>query len=118
MADYNLLDRMDYVGQRLAQIASKPITYSRADKTVSIPNATFGRTASGELDGYGNVSIIEQRQDFIFDASALESLFPPKHGDVIIYNGKRYEVLVLNGRTYQYTTPTHKRIRVFTKQLS
>lgn len=116
----DLQDRLDYAGQRMNDLNSVAITYSRGGKAVSIENANAVASDVLEQDIHGTTIILQQLQDFIFDASLL-GCFVPKYaqkGDVITYRDETFSVVEINNRTFKYTTSSRKRIRVYTQQIS
>lgn len=103
------------MGTRFNDLNPTAITYSRAEKSISIPSPNVMASDVLEQNIQGATIILQQLQDFIFDSSYLASFDPSyaRHGDVITYGNHTYNVLEINGRTFKYTTSTRKRMRVF-----
>lgn len=78
--------------------------------------ATLGRTLFKTDNGYG-VTIIVHGKDFIFDKNAIP--FIPKRGDIIIYDGMKFEVLAPgNEPVWRYSGVNNSSIRVHTKEVT
>jgi hypothetical protein len=116
---YDFHERLDLLGSRMKELNQITVQYTRGTQTVSIHNVNRGRTEAAEIGVHGITLIEEQQQDFVFDSSDLASFDPntPEHGDRITDGATVFEVMTLGDRTFRYTTPTRKRIRVHTKQV-
>ena len=78
-------------------------------------SATIGRTLFRAEDQYGVTVRIESR-DFIISADDVD--FTPVRGDVIVYNGKRYEVLAPNGEpVWRWSGNGNCSRRIHTKEI-
>ena len=78
-------------------------------------NATFGKTNYEIADGYGamvGTSVI----DFLILAEELQ--FEPDAGDVIVANGRKYEVMNLVGEScWRWSDPYRMTMRIHTKDI-
>lgn len=103
---------------------SQSIVYSRGESSVTIPDATVGRTEFEVIDQNQQLVRAESR-DFIFDVSELvlaSVVSLPEQGDLIVETiGSEtwtYEVMAPLPRTppWRYADPPyHSRLRVHTK---
>lgn len=100
--------------QRLRTLAV-PVTYERRSGRQIPVNATLGRTLFRAENEYGITVRIESR-DFLISASELTD--EPERGDVVIYNGRRYEVLAPNGEpVWRWSEPYQRTRRIHTKDV-
>lgn len=77
--------------------------------------ATPGRTMFKTDNGYG-ATIYVHGKDFIFDKNTIP--FIPTRGDLIIYDGMKFEVLAPNDEpVWRYSGVHNSSIRVHTKEV-
>ena len=75
--------------------------------------AIAGKTVFRSTNEYGNWVRTETR-DFIIRADQLDA--PPERGDVIVFDGREFEVLAPNDEpVWRWSDPYHTAYRVHTK---
>jgi len=97
---------------------SSPIEYRRPPATESVTvNATFGRTEI-ELADEGGTTIASHVWDFLILAEEL-TVGEPEPGDVIVANGRRYEVMALGDdiKGWRWSDPYRQTYRIHTKDI-
>jgi len=93
---------------------SSPVQYRRPPEAYTV-NATYGRTGFEVADESG-LSINAHVWDFLILADALG--FDPEPGDVIVANGRRYEVMNLGGEgCWRWSDPYRQTYRIHTKDI-
>ena len=101
-----------WLGVQLREHASSPVTYRRGEVELEVP-ATFGRTEYEVADDYGT-TIRTHVIDFLILADALGS--EPEAGDVIVADGRTFEVMDLAGQgCWRWSDPYRKTFRIHTK---
>lgn len=89
--------------------------HNGAESFVGVLRATLGRTLFKTDNGYG-IGIIVHGKDFIFDKKAIPVI--PATGDVIIYDGMKFEVLAPSDEpVWRYSGAGNSSIRVHTKEV-
>lgn len=107
---------LDYLETKRLQFMSDPALYRRGADELKI-NATPGKSLFRATDRNG-VTIVIRSEDFIVAASELLSLGVPKRGDLILFNGGRYEVLNPNGEPcWQWSDVENQVYRIHTKSI-
>lgn len=77
--------------------------------------ATFGKTSYEVADGYG-ATIKTHVIDFLILAEELQ--FEPEAGDIIVANGRKYEVMNLIGEScWRWSDPYRMTLRIHTKDI-
>lgn len=93
---------------------SSPVEYRRPPQTL-IVNATFGRTGRDARGGTGPV-IGAHAWDFLILADELG--LEPRAGDVIVAEGRRYEVMDLDEEgCWRWSDPYRQTYRIHTKDI-
>ena len=93
---------------------SSPVQYRRPPEAYTV-NATYGRTGFEVADESG-LSINAHVWDFLILADALG--FDPEPGDVIVANGRRYEVMNLGGEgCWRWSDAYRQTYRIHTKDI-
>jgi hypothetical protein len=107
-------------GQWLEQMrtahCSSPVTYLRG-LDQHVVNATFGRTAYEIVDQSG-LTIGGHVWDFLILASDL-SVGEPQPGDVVVADGRRFEVMALGEdiQGWRWSDPYRTTFRIHTKDI-
>lgn len=111
----NLLNNgLDWLEQRLSNFCSSPVEYRREIQILTV-NAVFGKTDYEADDGNG-ISVGSFIWDFLIGASVLG--FEPKAGDLIVVNGRFYEVMNVAGQgCWRWTGPNHNTYRIHTRDI-
>ena len=119
----NLLERGSDWLQRMRDMhCSSPVEYRRppAVETVTV-NATFGRTEVEIADKGpgGGITIDAHVWDFLILAEELVALGEPEPGDVIVANGRQYEVMALGSDVegWRWSDPFRQTYRIHTKDV-
>lgn len=103
--------------QRAAHL-TESASYTRASAGNSMPLSvavTASQVKREVLDGNG-IPVLITAQDFIITTAALG--FEPAAGDIITYNGRRYEVAEYNGENcWRFTDITRLSLRIHTRDL-
>jgi len=94
---------------------SSQVTYRR-EAVELVVSATFGRTQYEVEDEYG-LRVGAQVTDFLILADELSSVFDePQAGDVIVADGRLYEVMALSGQGHwRWSDPYRTTMRIHTK---
>jgi len=126
VGDSNLLKRgSDWLEQKRTAHMSSPVGYRRPPATTSVTvNATFGRTdvkIADEPPGAGT-TIESHVWDFLILAEEFSNAFSgeePEAGDVILANGRQYEVMALGDdiRGWRWSDPFRQTYRIHTKDI-
>ena len=111
----NLLNHgLDWLEQNLLGFCSSPVTYRRDAQTQTC-NAVFGKT-DYQVSGESGVEVGAFLWDFLIDAESLG--LSPEVGDIVVVNGKQFEVMKLSGQgCWRWTGPNQKTYRIHTKQV-
>lgn len=117
---YNLSDRLSYVGERMEEINSETVTYSRGvwSKTLpASPLATNGRT----LDKFNIIHdhVIDQIWSMnVRDIVLGQEKTLPQVGDRIVRSlGEIYQVVTAGNAPYRYSTSNRERLIVATVRI-
>lgn len=108
-----LRDGIAWLGQQRVAHCSGQVTYLREPDSLTV-NATYGATSVEVADETGMV-VTSKAWDFLIQASELD--FYPEPGDVIIADGRQYEVLNLNGECWRWSDPYRTAYRIHTKDV-
>jgi hypothetical protein len=93
---------------------SSPVEYRRPPDAYTV-HATYGRTGFEVADESG-LTIGSHVWDFLILAEELE--FDPDPGDIIVANGRRYEVMNLSGEgCWRWSDPYRQTYRIHTKDI-
>jgi hypothetical protein len=106
-----------YVAEMREKFCSVKIDYISQNGNVAFKGilATLGRTLFKSNNGYG-VDVITHGKDFIIKANAISVV--PSLGDIILCNGKRYEVLAPNDEpVWRYSGSNEDSFRIHTKEV-
>jgi hypothetical protein len=111
----NLLNNgLDWLEQRLLGFCSSPVQYRRDSNKQTI-DAMYGKTDYEAQDENG-ISVGAFIWDFLIDAQALG--FEPEVGNLIVINGRLFEVMNLSGQgSWRWTGPNRKIYRIHTKDI-
>lgn len=105
---------LDWLEQRLLGFCSSPVEYRR-DSDTQIIDAVFGKTDI-EVEDQTGISVSSFVWDFLIDAQTLG--FEPDVGDIIVINGRLFEVMNLSGQgCWRWTGPNRKTYRIHTKDI-
>lgn len=105
---------LDWLEQRLLGFCSSPVEYRRDLESKTV-DAVFGKTDI-EVEDQTGISVSSFVWDFLIDAVALGML--PESGDMIVINGRLYEVMNLSGQgCWRWTGPNHRTYRIHTKDI-
>jgi len=109
----NLLNSgLDWLEQRLLGFCSSPVEYRRDTQSQTI-DAVYGKTDL-EVEDQTGISVSSFVWDFLIDATTLG--FEPAVGDLIVINGRQFEVMNLSGQgCWRWTGPNRKTYRIHTK---
>lgn len=114
MADL-LRQGLQWLEQMRTAHGSSPVEYHRPPDAYPV-NATYGRTGFEVADESG-LTINAHVWDFLILADALG--LDPEPGDVIVANGRRYEVMNLGGEgCWRWSDPYRQTYRIHTKDVS
>lgn len=93
---------------------SSPVTYKR-DAAGYPVNATFGKTDYEQADDYG-ATIQTHVVDFLILGESLP--IEPEPADVIVADGRKYEVMNLGGEgCWRWSDPYRTTMRIHTKDV-
>jgi len=96
----------------MAAHCSSPVVYRQGATELEIA-ATYGRTDYEVQDDYG-LTVGATSMDFLIPAEVLELV--PKPGDVIVADGRRYEVMDLGSENcWRWSDPYRTTLRIHTK---
>jgi hypothetical protein len=111
----NLLNHgLDWLEQNLLGFCSSPVDYRRESETIAI-DAVFGKT-DYQVSSESGVEVGAFIWDFLMDADALG--MTPEVGDIVVVDGKQFEVMNLSGQgCWRWTGPNQKTVRVHTKEI-
>jgi hypothetical protein len=91
------------------------VLYRRAGQADADVRATFGKTDYEVADGYG-ATIQSHVIDFLILADELG--LEPEPGDVIVADGRKYEVMNLGGEgCWRWSDPYRQTYRIHTKDI-
>jgi hypothetical protein len=111
----NLLqDGLAWLEQQRTAHMTSPVTYRRAGQADAEVQATFGKTDYEVADGYGAM-IRSHVIDFKILADELG--FEPQASDVIVADGRKYEVLAIAGEEWRWSDPYRTTFRIHTKDI-
>lgn len=104
-----------WLGQMRTTHCTSLVTYERPPDAVEV-RATFGRTAYEAVDD-GGMTVGAHVWDFLILADELG--MEPRPGDVIVADGRRFEVLPLGAeiRGWRWSDPYGTTYRIHTKQI-
>ena len=110
----NLLNNgLDWLEQTLLGCCSSPVQYRRDSQTVTL-NAVFGKT-DYQVSTESGIEVGAFIWDFLMDAETLS--LTPEVGDIVVVNGKQFEVMALSGQgCWRWTGPNQKTYRIHTKE--
>lgn len=108
-----LRDGIAWLGQQRVAHCSGQVTYLREADSVTV-NATYGNTRVDIIDESG-MTITAKVFDFLIQANELS--FDPEPGDVIVADGRRYEILNLSGECWRWSDPYRTTYRIHTKEI-
>lgn len=96
---------------------SSPVTYRRSGAADLLINATFGKTDYEVADESG-LTTGAHVWDFLVLAAALPGI-EPRPGDVIVADGRRFEVLALGNdvKGWRWSDPYRQTYRIHTKDI-
>ena len=111
----NMLNNgLDWLEQMMLSSCSDPVQYRRDGDVLSIA-ALFGKTDIEVEDATG-ISVGSFIWDFLIDGATLGLV--PQAGDVIVVNGRQYEVMTMPGQgCWRWTGPNQKTYRIHTKDI-
>lgn len=93
---------------------SSPVEYRRNAQTLTV-DAVFGKT-DFEVEDSTGISVSSFVWDFLIDAQTLG--FDPEVGDIIVVNGRLFQVMNLSGQgSWRWTGPNRKTYRIHTKDI-
>lgn len=105
---------LDWLEQRLLGFCSSPVEYRRDSNSQTV-DAVFGKTDI-EVDDQTGITVSSFVWDFLIDAQTLG--FEPDVGDLIVINGRLFEVMNLSGQgCWRWTGPNRKTYRIHTKDI-
>ncbi|MDH4201486.1 MAG: hypothetical protein OEV87_01155 [Phycisphaerae bacterium] len=105
---------LDWLEQRLMGFCSSPVEYRRDAQTQTV-DAVFGKT-DFEVEDSTGISVSSFVWDFLICAQTLG--FEPEVGDIIVVNGRLFEVMNLSGQgSWRWTGPNRKTYRIYTKDI-
>jgi hypothetical protein len=112
----NLLNNgLDWLEQNLLGFCASPVDYRRDEQSLTL-DAVFGKT-DYQVSTESGVEVGAFIWDFLMDAQTLD--MTPKVGDIVVVNGKQYEVMNLSGQgCWRWTGPNQKTMRIHTKLVS
>ena len=89
------------------------IEYRRGLEVLNI-TATVGKT-DYEVEDENGIKVGAEVRDFLITAADLP--FTPESGDVVVFEGRTFEVMNLTGQgCWRYSDPFHQTLRVHTRQ--
>jgi len=107
-------DGLAWLAQQLNQHCASQVLYRRGGESIAVA-ATFGKTDI-ELADESGLTIASFVWDFLINADALG--FEPEAGDVIVANGRQYEVMNLAGDgSWRFSDPYRTTLRIHTKDI-
>ncbi len=113
MGDLLRQGRQWLAGMRAAHLASQ-VTYRR-DEAETLVNATFGKT-DVELDDGAGMTIGSHVTDFLILADSIG--LEPEAADVIVADGRKYEVVELAGDgCWRWSDPYRTTYRIHTRDI-
>jgi len=108
-----LRDGLNWLEQQRTAHMTSPVTYRRAGQADAEMRATFGKTDYEVADDYG-ATIRTHVIDFLILADELG--FEPQASDVIVADGRKYEVMDLAGEgAWRWSDPYRTTFRIHTK---
>ena len=112
----NLLNNgLDWLEQNLLGFCSSPVDYQRDEESLTL-DAVFGKT-DYQVSSESGVDVGAFIWDFLMDAQTLG--MTPEVGDLVVVNGKQFEVMNLSGQgCWRWTGPNQKTMRIHTKLVS
>lgn len=112
-----LLQGSQWLEQRRTAHCSSPVAYLRAGQPDAAVSATFGQTDYEAADESG-LTVGAHVWDFLILSDALPGV-EPNTGDVIVANGRRYEVMAFGGdfRGWRWSDPYRQTYRIHTKDV-
>jgi hypothetical protein len=103
-----------WLGQMRTAHCSSPVEYRRAPDAYTV-SATYGKTDYDVADESG-LTIGSHVWDFLIQANELG--LEPEPGDVIVTNGRKYEVMNLGGEgCWRWSDPYRQTYRIHTKDI-
>ncbi|HPC65336.1 MAG TPA: hypothetical protein P5175_06265 [Anaerohalosphaeraceae bacterium] len=106
---------LDWLEQRLMGFCSSPVEYRRDAQSHTV-DAVYGKTEYQTEDDTG-ISVGAFVWDFLVEAQTLG--FEPEAGDILVANGRQFEVMNLAGQgSWRWTGPNQKTYRIHTKLIS
>ncbi len=113
-----LRDGLNWLKQQRTAYMTSPVTYRRAgsgSQNDAEVQATFGKTDYEVADDYG-ATIRTHVIDFLILTDELGH--EPKAGDVIVADGRKYEVMNLAGEgPWRWSDPYRTTLRIHTKDI-
>ncbi len=111
----NLMNNgLDWLEQNLLGFCSSPVAYRRNEQSLTL-DAVFGKT-DYQVSTESGVEVGAFIWDFLVDAQTLG--MTPKVGDIVVVNGKQYEVMNLSGQgCWRWTGPNQKTYRIHTQEI-
>jgi len=108
-----LRDGLNWLEQQRTVHMTSPVTYRRAGQADAEVQATFGKTDYEVADDYG-ATIRTHVIDFLILADELGH--EPQASDVIVTDGRKYEVMDLAGEgAWRWSDPYRTTFRIHTK---
>jgi len=108
-----LRDGLTWLEQQRTAHMTSPVTYRRAGQADAEVQATFGKTDYEVADDYG-ATIRTHVIDFLILADELGH--EPQASDVIVADGRKYEVMDLAGEgAWRWSDPYRTTFRIHTK---
>lgn len=108
-----LRDGLNWLEQQRTARMTSTVTYRRAGQADAEVKATFGKTDYEVADDYG-ARIRTHVIDFLILADELG--FEPQASDVIVADGRKYEVMDLAGEgAWRWSDPYRTTFRIHTK---
>ena len=111
----NLLnDGLDWLEQNLLGFCSSTVAYQRDSETIAL-DAVFGK-ADYQVSTESGIEVGAFIWDFLVDAETLG--LTPEVGDIVVVNGKQFEVRKLSGQgCWRWTGPNQKTVRIHTQEI-
>ena len=100
-----------WLGKKRVANCSSVVSYRRPPDSYAV-NATYGKT-SVEVSDESGMTIVAKVWDFIIQADEME--FDPEPGDLILADGRLYEVMNLGGEAWRWSDPFRTAYRIHTK---
>jgi hypothetical protein len=108
-----LRDGLAWLEQQRTAHMTSPVTYRRSGQADAEVLATWGKTDLEVADDYGT-TIRTHVIDFLILADVLG--FEPQAGDVIVADGRKFEVMDLAGQgCWRWSDPYRTTFRIHTK---